>query len=48
MVPILIEDYMNIIKNRCNKIEVLLPQDTTKTKRYMIDKNKGEIKCLTI
>ena len=27
-----LEDYMNIIKNKCNKIEVVPPQDTTETK----------------
>lgn len=39
-----LEDYMNIIKNKCNKIEVVPPQDTTETKRYEIDKVKGYIK----
>lgn len=39
-----LEDYMNIIKNRCNKIEVLSPQEITKTKRYELNKEKGQIK----
>lgn len=39
-----LEDYMSIIKNKCNKIEVLPPQDTTKTKRYELNKENGQIK----
>ena len=39
-----LEDYMNIIKNRCNKIEVLSPQEITKTKRYELNKEKVQIK----
>ena len=39
-----LEEYMNIIKNKCNKIIILSPQDTTKTRRYEVDKKLGEIK----
>lgn len=38
-----LEEYINIIKNDCNKIEVLNPQNFTKQKKYTINKPKGEI-----
>lgn len=40
-----LEQYMNIIKNKCNKIIILSPQDTTKTRRYEVNKKLGEIKA---
>lgn len=39
-----LEEYINILKNKCNKIQILTPQECTKTKRYTINKEKGEIK----
>lgn len=38
-----LEEYISIIKNKCNKIRVLPPQECTKTKKYTINRKKGEI-----
>ena len=38
-----LEEYINIIKDKCNKIQILPPQECKKTKRYTIDRKKGEI-----
>ena len=38
-----IEEYIDIIKNKCNKIEILPPQKCTKTKKYIVDKSNGTI-----
>ncbi len=40
-----IEEYINIIKLKCNKISILSPKECTKDIKYKIDKGKGEIKC---
>ncbi len=38
-----IEDYINIIKNKCNVIKILSPKNCPKNRKYIIDKSKGEI-----
>lgn len=38
-----IEEYINIIKNKCNVIKILSPKDCPKNKKYIINKSKGEI-----
>lgn len=38
-----LEEYINIIKDKCNKIQILPPQECTKTRRYTINRKKGEI-----
>lgn len=40
-----LEEYINIINNKCNKIKILSPKECTKTKKYIIDKKNGEIRC---
>ena len=40
-----LDEYINIIKDKCNKIQILSPQECTKANRYAINKEKGEIKC---
>lgn len=40
-----IEEYINIIKLKCNKISILSPQECTKNHKYTVDKQKGEIEC---
>jgi len=39
-----LEEYINIIKTKCKSIKILQPQETSKTKRYEINRAKGEIK----
>lgn len=38
-----IEDYINIIKNKCNEIKVLPPQEFTKNSKNFIDRDLGKI-----
>lgn len=38
-----LEDYINTIKNKCNKIKILKPQQLKKDQKYIINREKGEI-----
>lgn len=40
------EDYVKIIKAKCNKISIVKPQEFENGDKYSIDKKKGEIKCI--
>ena len=40
------EDYVKIIKAKCNKINFLKPQEFENGERFVVDKRKGEIKCI--
>lgn len=40
-----LEEYINIIKNNCNDIKILSPQEFKGNKKYEIDKENGSIKC---
>ena len=41
-----LENYINIIKTKCKKIELLNPQKVDGNNKYFVDRKKGEIKCL--
>ena len=41
-----IEDYINLIYRKCSKIILVKPQDWKEEEKYIIDKKKGEIKCI--
>ena len=40
------EDYVKIIKAKCNKISIVKPQELENVIKYTVDKKKGEIKCI--
>lgn len=41
-----LENYINIIKNKCNTIKILKPKQIENNNKYIIDREKGEIQCL--
>ena len=38
-----LEEYIKIIKDKCNKIEIVAPKENTQ--KYIVNKEKGEIRC---
>ena len=40
-----IEDFINTIKLKCNRIDILPAQECSKNDRYKVDIQKGKIKC---
>ena len=41
-----IENYISLIKNKCNKITIVKPQDWKEKDKYIVDKKNGEVKCI--
>ena len=41
-----LENYINVIKTKCKKIDLLNPQQVKDDNKYFVDRKKGEIKCL--
>ena len=43
-----LENYINIIKTKCKNISIMNTRDISNDTKYIIDRKKGEIKCLPI
>ena len=41
-----IENYINLVYKKCNKITLVKPQDWNEKEKYIVDKKSGEIKCI--
>ena len=40
-----LEDYISIIRDKCDEIKILPPQEFKKNSKYVVDKKTGSIKC---
>ncbi len=41
-----LEGYISIIKRKCNKIQIMKPNQIENNQKYIVDRKKGEIKCV--
>ncbi|MBR2786804.1 MAG: hypothetical protein IKD76_04855 [Clostridia bacterium] len=41
-----LEKYINIIKNKCNRIEIIKPRQLENNEKYIVDRKSGTIKCV--
>lgn len=40
------QNYINLVYKKCNKITLIKPQDWNEKEKYIVDQKKGEIKCI--
>ena len=41
-----LEDFINLVKTKCRKIEIIKPTESKKCAKYKVDRKTGKIQCI--